>query len=207
MKGGNGIDGETLLTWLDPIEMGGTLLLEAVGVTLSPGSSGVLAGFFVGLGTAVGLHCWVSGNSARGHRRCDRAATGAGHSHRDNVCGQSGEPVHAARRVHCPESERALTLYYSYGDSGPIGGRPDEYWRRAKIQMEIQEFVNGVAAMPVTLYDGAITNCPAVCTLTAASSINLNGTMRALHLTNLGSGWVVSTPQRRRVYAARGHSR
>ena len=38
MNGGNGIDGETLLTWLDPVEMGGTLLLEAVGVTLSPGA-------------------------------------------------------------------------------------------------------------------------------------------------------------------------
>ena len=46
MNGGNGIDGETLLTWLDPVEMGGTLLLEAVGVTLSPGSTGILAGFF-----------------------------------------------------------------------------------------------------------------------------------------------------------------
>jgi hypothetical protein len=32
-----------LLMWLDPIEMGGTLLLEAVGVTLSPGSTGILA--------------------------------------------------------------------------------------------------------------------------------------------------------------------
>jgi hypothetical protein len=63
-----------------------------------------------------------------------------------------------------------------------------------KIQMEIQEFVNGVAGMPVTLYDGAVTNLPAACTLLAASSINLIGTMRALHLTNLGSGWVVSTP-------------
>ena len=44
MNGGNGIDGETLLTWIDPVEMGGTLLLEAVGVTLSPGSAGALAG-------------------------------------------------------------------------------------------------------------------------------------------------------------------
>ena len=34
MQGGNGIDGDTLLTWLDQIEMGGTLLLEATGVTL-----------------------------------------------------------------------------------------------------------------------------------------------------------------------------
>ncbi len=31
MNGGNGIDGQTLLTWIDPIEMGGTLLLEAGG--------------------------------------------------------------------------------------------------------------------------------------------------------------------------------
>jgi hypothetical protein len=48
MNGGNGIDGETLLAWLDPVEMGGTLLLEAVGVTLAAGSTGALAGFFVG---------------------------------------------------------------------------------------------------------------------------------------------------------------
>ena len=51
MQGGNGIDGETLLTWIDPVEMGGTLLLEAAGVTLSPGSTGILAGFFVGMMT------------------------------------------------------------------------------------------------------------------------------------------------------------
>src|SRR6185437_6563562 len=43
MNGGNGLDGQTQLCWLDPVEMSGTLLLEAVGVTLSPGSSGILA--------------------------------------------------------------------------------------------------------------------------------------------------------------------
>jgi hypothetical protein len=48
--------------------------------------------------------------------------------------------------------------------------------------------------MPVTLYDGAVTTLPAACTVMAASSINLIGTMRAINLTNLGSGWVVSTP-------------
>ena len=68
MNGGNGIDGETLLTWLDPVEMGGTLLLEAVGVTLSPGSTGVLAGFFIGTGDAGRLHRGISGDGAAGHR-------------------------------------------------------------------------------------------------------------------------------------------
>ena len=48
--------------------------------------------------------------------------------------------------------------------------------------------------MPVTLYDGAIASLPGACMVVAASSINLHGTMRTLSLSNLGSGWVVSTP-------------
>ena len=40
----------------------------------------------------------------------------------------------------------------------------------------------------------SIAALPCSCTVVAASSMNLVGTMRALNLTNLGSGWVVSTP-------------
>jgi hypothetical protein len=96
--------------------------------------------------------------------------------------------------VHCPENERALAIYRSFGDSGAItlGGQTNA--SQGKLQLEIQEFVDGVGGMPVTLYDGAIASLPAACTVVAASSINLIGTMRAINLTNLGSGWVVSTP-------------
>jgi hypothetical protein len=69
--------------------------------------------------------------------------------------------------------------------------------------MEIQEFVNGVGATPVTLYDGAVTYLPGVCMVVPASSINLIGTMRAVNLTNLGSGWVVSTPPNGGSYTRR----
>ena len=72
-----------------------------------------------------------------------------------------------------------------------------------KIQMEIQEFVNGVGATPVTLYDGGLANLPGTCMVTPASSINLIGTMRAVNLTNLGSGWVVSTPPSGGAYTRR----
>jgi hypothetical protein len=106
-------------------------------------------------------------------------------------------------RVHCAENERELAIYRSFGDSGAItaGGQ----WNTAPgtIQMEIQQFVNGVGGMPVTLYDGAIASLPGACTVVAASSINLTGTIRALHLTNLGSGWVVSTPPSGGAYARR----
>ena len=41
----------------------------------------------------------------------------------------------------------------------------------AKLQFEIQEFVNGVAGMPVTLYEGTISSLPGACMVVTASSI------------------------------------
>jgi len=97
-------------------------------------------------------------------------------------------------RVHCPECERGLAVYHSYGDSGAISNGGEWNTAPAKLQFEIQEYVNGVAGMPVTLYEGQITSLPGTCKVVAASSINLFGAMRALNLSNLGSGWVVTTP-------------
>jgi hypothetical protein len=203
MNGGNGIDGETLLTWIDPVEMGGALLLEAVGVTLSSGSTGALAGFFVGMDTQASCIAGFQATAQQG--------TGA-------VTLQpliQGSPVGTAYainstyqytlrvRVHCPENERELAIYRSFGDSGAITSGGQLNTAPGNVQMEIQQFVNGVGGTPVTLYDGAITSLPAACNVAAASSINLIGSMRALHLNNLGSGWVVSTPPSGSPYTRR----
>jgi hypothetical protein len=203
MNGGNGIDGETLLTWIDPVEMGGTLLLEAVGVTLAPGSTGALAGFFVGTDRQA--------TCTAGFQATAQPGTGAvtlqpliegsrvGTSYAINPAYQYTLRV----RVHCPENERELAIYRSFGDSGQITSGGQLNAAPGNIQMEIQQFVNGVRGTPVTLYDGAIAGLPAACNVVAASSINLIGTMRALNLTNLGSGWVVSTPPNGGAYTRR----
>jgi hypothetical protein len=194
MEGGNGIDGETVLSWIDPIEMGGTLLLEAVGVNLSAGSTGVLAGFFTGTNTQAQCVAGFQVIAAQG--------TGAV-SVQPLILGNPSGPTYALNpanqytlrlRVHCPEMERELQVYRSFGDSGAItlGGQSNQ--AAANVQMEVQAWVDGVGAMPVTVYDGALTALPSTCNLVAASSVNLIGTMRALHLTSLGSVWVVSTP-------------
>ena len=198
MQGGSGKDGDAQLAWIDPVEMGGTLLLEASGVTLANGSAGMLAGFFGGEQTQPGCTAGFQVTAQQG--------TGAV-SVQPFVMGSptgSMYPINPANqyalrvRVHCPECERGLALYRSFTDSGAIsyGGQ----WNNApaKLLFEIQEFVNGVAGMPITLYDGQIASLPGACTVVAASSINLVGSMRALNLTNLGSGWVVTTPAERR---------
>ncbi len=194
MQGGNGIDGDTLLTWLDSVEMGGTLLLEACGVTLASGSAGILAGFFTGFATLPGCTAGFQVAAQQGSGAVNvqpvvlGAATGAAYP--VNPANQYSLRV----RVHCPEVERALAVYRSYDDNGTVTYGGQSNTAPAKLQFEIQEYVNGVAGMPVTLYDGSIASLPAACLVVAASSTNLIGTMRALNLTNLGSGWVVTTP-------------
>jgi hypothetical protein len=194
MGGGNGADGQTLLVWRDPVEMGGTLLLEAVGVTLSPFSSGILAGFFVGMDTQA--------TCTAGFQVTAQQGTGAvliqpfiqGNASGTTYAVNSSNQYTLRIRVHCPENERELAVYRSFGDSGPLtsGGA----WNAApgNLHMEIQQFVDGVGGMPVTLYDGSIGSLPGACNVVAVSSLTLSGTIRAFHLNNLGSGWVVSTP-------------
>jgi hypothetical protein len=194
MNGGNGIDGDTLLTWLDPVELGGTLLLEAEGVTLSPGSTGILPGFFTGLENLPGCIAGFQATAQQGTGAVSLQpvvqGTPTGTAYSVNPANQYTLRI----RVHCAENERELAIYRSFGDSGAItcGGQMNEL--PGKVQMEIQEFVDGVAGTPLTLYNGALASLPPTCMVVAASSINLIGTMRALSLTNLGTGWVVSTP-------------
>ena len=194
MTGGNGLDGQTMLGWIDPIELGGTLLLEASGVKLSSGSSGILAGLFSGLDTQAGC--------VAGFQATAQAGTGAV-SLQPIVQGAAAGTTYAINlanqytlriRVHCPECERSLAIYRSFGDAGSItyGGQGNN--APGKLLFEIQQCVNGVAGMPVTLYDGFIGTLPRTCTVVAASLINMAGSMRALRLTNLGTEWVVSKP-------------
>jgi len=193
MNGGNGIDGDTVLTWLDPVEMGGVLLAETVGVTVAAGSSGILCGFFGPLASAAYCTAGLQVTEPSGGGPTLQPivqGSPAGTTFSLNPANQYTLRV----RVYCPDCERARSTYYSFGDSGPISAGGDWVIAPGKIQMEVQEFVNGVGATPVTLYDGGVTYLPGTCTFAPVSSINMIGTMRGVNLTNLGSGWVVSTP-------------
>ena len=194
MQGGTGEDGGTVLAWLDPIEMGGTLLLEAAGVTLANGSTGILAGFLGAELTQAACLAGFKVTAQQGSGAVSLQPMVMGSPVGMSFAVKSANQYSLRVRVHCPECQRGLAVYRSFGDDGAVsyGGQ----WNTAPAHLlfEVQEFVNGVAGMPVILYDGEVSNLPGTCTVAAASSINLAGSMRALNLTNLGSGWVVATP-------------
>ena len=203
MNGGNGVDGQTLITWLDPVEMGGTLLLEATGVTLSPGSTGILAGLFLAMETAA--------SCTAGFQATAQSGTGAVTLQPIIQGTPAGTTFPLAPtnqytlriRIHCPECERSQAIYYSLGDNGMVSAGGAAVLAPGRIQMEIQQFVNGVGASPVTLYDGALADLPGTCMAVPASSVNLIGAMRSFSIRNLGSGWVTSTAPGSSAYTRR----
>jgi hypothetical protein len=203
MNGGSGIDGQTSMTWIDPIEIGGTLLMEASGVTLSTGSSGILAGLYSGLDTVAGCVAGFQVNAQPGTGAVSVQpvvlGAAAGTSYTVNPANQYALRI----RIHCPECRRSLATYRAFGDAGAVacGGQANE--APGKLLFEIQEVVNGVAGMPVILYDGSVAALPQTGSAVAASLTTMVGTMRAFRITNLGSGWVVSTPAAGTPYTRR----
>jgi hypothetical protein len=203
MNGGNGIDGDVLISWIETIEVGGTLLLEATGVSLSLGSTGILAGLYVGIvkQAACVAGFQVTAQTGTGTVSIQPIVSG---NPVGTICTLSASTQYALRvRLHCCENQRALSIYRSFGDSGPItcGGQTNTL--PGLVQMEIQPFVDGVAGMPVTLFDGAVASLPVTCVIVPASSTNLFGSMRGVNLSNLGSGWVVCTPSGGTAYTRR----
>ena len=194
MNGGNGIDGQTMLASIDGVELGGTLLMEASGIALAAGSSGLLAGLYSGLDTMTGCVAGfqVSAQAGTGAVSMQPIVLGsaAGITYTINPANQYTLRI----RVHSPECQRDMASYRSFGDAGAItyGGQSNE--APGNLVFEVQEFVNGVAGMPVVLYDGSVGSLPQTCSAVPASLTTMVGSMRAFRLTNLGSGWVVSTP-------------
>ncbi len=66
MTGGNGLDGQTTLTAIDAVEMGGTLVIEAGSLQLDGASAGVVCGLYSGRDAERELLCWAT--------TCGRAA-------------------------------------------------------------------------------------------------------------------------------------
>ena len=191
--GGTGVDGQAALLWNDAVEAGGTLLLEAVGVNLSPGSAGIVAALY-------SSPVVTAGNCTAGFQVTSAVGTGvvsvaplvegsvAGASYTLNAVNQYTLRI----RVHCPEVERNTQAYRVVGDAGLVEFGGNGVVAAGNVLMEVQEFVDGVAATPVVLYDGAVGYLPGSFTVAAASSVNLIGTMRSLFLKGLGAGWVSS---------------
>ena len=188
--GGNGLDGETTLFANSDLELGGSLVIEAGGVIISSGSTGVLSGLYAG---DINIADCVAGfqlSEVSGSTTISPLIAGL-------AAGSSFSPtpgrVYTLRaRLYAKEMQRVLQAYYAMGDNGlqlwggtaiPCG---------VNIVLEIQDTTNGVNATPVVIYDGSLAITPSVCTFALLNSTNLICSIRSVDVTQEGPVWVTS---------------
>ncbi len=201
MNGGNGYDGQTVLTALDAIEMGGFVLAELGGVEFGPGSDGMLAGFYGG--QVLLPECFV------GFRvRQTTSATGGATVIVPMVNGAevgtvftpiAGHSYTLRLRLYCPEMLRLSQVYYCMVD-GVVQQFGGGGATAAAMQIVFELVDEGASSnTPATiLYDSASTgspvaNTPGTCVFAAVNSLNLYGSVASVVVTRPGSLWVTST--------------
>lgn len=199
MSGGNGFDGQTTLTALDAVEMGGTIVVQMSGVVLAAASEGVLGGMYPG---AVERPYCLAGFRVRQ----DGGATVLVPLVNGAEVGMTFTPVAGHRytlrmRLHCVEMQRVMQRFYCMVDGvvqgfGPMGGVD------APLDVVFDVVDEGAASnTPATvLYDsvavsgpGALTGTAATCVFAAVNAAQMYGSMQRVELTREGSVWVTST--------------
>jgi hypothetical protein len=201
MNGGNGSDGQTTLTAIDAIEMGGSIVVQLSGVILAAACDGMLAGMYQGL--PVLAECF------------------AGFRVRQSVSGTGGVTVivpvvngvevgtvftpiaghlYTLRlRLHCVEMQRVMQPYYCMVD-GVVQGFGSTSGVTAPMDVVFELVDEGAASnTPATvIYDsiaagGTLTSTPATCAFVLANATQMFGSVAAVSMTRPGSLWVVST--------------
>jgi hypothetical protein len=189
--GGTGFDDATVLRFVNPVEMGGTLMAQAIGLTLTAGSDGVLMGFYNGLVQHALCIAGVRVQGAGGAHTLVAVINGVDQA--TSYSFTNGHTYAVRVRLHCPEVVRIPATYTVLVDGAVQtfdGGTVS-----APMHVVIEVLDTGLASstLPTVLYDGAIASSPAECVFAPVNSTSIVGSVAAVELLQQGSAWVVST--------------
>lgn len=191
MTGGNGLDGQTTLTAIDPVELGGSLVIEAGSLQLGGTSSGVVCGLYAGATQSANCFAGYNVRQSGGTTVIVPFVNGAevgtvftlleGHSYTLRI------------RLHCVEVQRVLQTYYAMVDGvvqafgGGVVAAP------VNLVFELQDLGTSSNTPATVLYDGSVASSSASCNFVAVNSVQLIGSIGYCRVTQTGSAWVVST--------------
>lgn len=191
MTGGNGLDGQTTLTALDLIEMGGTLVIEAGNVVLSSPSTGVVCGLYNG--PVLSANCFAGYNVRQSVGTTLLVPFVNGVEVGTPFPVLNGHKYTLRIRLHCPETERVRQSWYTMVDGvmEMFGGGSVDAPMSLLFELVDQGVSSNTPAM--VLYSGQVTTSPARCTFAAIDSVELIGSFGYCRITQAGSIWMVST--------------
>ncbi len=194
LTGGAGTDGTTTLTAIDPVELGGELVIESGFVNLTSGSDGVLCGLYsgaVGIGNCIaGFRVRTSGSNTIVIPLVDGNEVGT------TFTLQTEHNYILRIHVHSQELQRMLNSYFSYGAGGPavFGGGTVQSPLHLLFELQDMALLPYVNIGSTILYDGTVQSSPAIASFACVNSLNLQGSIGYFKVTQPGTLWIVSTP-------------
>ena len=196
VNGGNGLDGQTTLTAVDALELGGTVIVELNGVVMNPGSAGVLAGLYDG--EVMLSNCFAGFNVRQLGGNTVAFAMVNGVEMGASFTLLAGHAYTLRLRLHCAEMLRVRQAYYAAVDtSGVLAveqfGSGQAVDAAMDLVFEARDLAEGSEDPVTVLYDGAVGSSPGSCAVVAVDSLQLLGSVAAVSVRRTGSGWVRST--------------
>ncbi len=179
ISGGTGVDGQTVLEAIDPVELGGSLVAEAGGVQFAAGSNGIVCGLYSG---AINLGDCVAGFRVRTSGGALLLVAIVNGSEAGTIFTMTPGHLYTLRiRLHLPEVVRCLATYYSLGSGGVVARGGGLTGSPGAIEFELQDSASAPNTPATVLYDSllgsALSAPPAVATFAAVNSIALNGSV------------------------------
>lgn len=189
-SGGTGRDGETVVSAVHQVELGGSVVLEAGGTQIA--GQGLLLGLYTG--PAGASTCFVAFQVSQVSGATQVAALVNG-----VVGGSSFQPAQGHRytlriRIYSPEMERVQQSYY-YLDAGGVNSYGGGLVvAPGHIVLEVQDVTSGAPGLPVVLYDGTTTTLPTNCTIGLLDSGALTCSIKSFTCTQGAPIWVTVAP-------------
>jgi hypothetical protein len=191
MTGGNGLDGQTTLTAIDAVELGGSLVIEAGNLQLGGASAGVVCGLYSG--TTQSANCFV-GYNVRQSGGATVAVPFVNGAEVGTVFTLLQGHIYTLRiRLHCMEMQRVLQSYYAMVDGAVQAFGGGVVTAPMSLVFELQDLGASSNTPATILYDGSVVSSPASCSFVAVNSVQLIGSIGYCRVTQTGSAWVVST--------------
>lgn len=195
MSGGNGYDGQTTISAIDPVEIGGALVIEAGSVILNTASQGVLCGLYSG--TVEIANCLAGYNVRQSSGATVITPMIDGVEVGTTFTVQPSHVYTLRIRLHCPEMQRLLQTYYATVDGAVESFGGGAVTAPATAVFDLID-LGAASNTPATiLYDGSaatpIASTPAACTFCVANVAQIFGSIAYTKVTQTGSAWAVST--------------
>jgi hypothetical protein len=175
VAGGTGVDGQTLLTFIEQVELGGATVLEHGDVIFNAASDGVIGGLYAGAvsiaGCMAGFRITASGGNCSIQALIAGSVTGA------TLATQPGHQYAFTTRLYPRETYRMAQVFHSseYPSGSPRGGGAVACDVRVVLTVHDIDPTNpgSQVAPATTLFDNVITNSPGFCTYALINSASM----------------------------------